>query len=152
MSIKMTEFYWPNKGRGFTYTKIKISKSGRPNKLDWLDASRKSIQLYPGLADWCKGNIEYKKLLMILKINEISNQDIAEQYLKYYHLKLPAQPPRKDNGMDQAYSNDYFDYLDSNKESIANEIIYLRLVKKWSLTSLKARYDLNNQNIRNIFN
>ena len=90
MSIKMTEFYWPNKGRGFTYTKINISKSGRPNKLDWLDVSRKSIQLYPGLADWCKGNTEYKKLLMTLKINEISNQDIAEQYLKYYHLKLPA--------------------------------------------------------------
>ena len=89
---------------------------------------------------------------MTLKINEISNQDIAEQYLKYYHLKLPAQPQRKDDGMDQAYSNDYFDYLDSNKESIANEIIYLRLVKKLSLTSLKARYDLNNQNIRNIFN
>ena len=69
-----------------------------------------------------------------------------------YHLKLLVQPQIKDDEMDQASSNDNFDYLGPNKESIANEIIDLRLIKKWRLTSLKSRYNLNDQNIHNIFN
>ena len=64
---------------------------------------------------------------MTLKINEICNQDIAKQYFIYFHLKLLVQPPRMDDEMDQASSNDYFYYLNSNIETIANEITYLRL-------------------------
>ena len=151
MIANITDLHWPDKDEAFTYAKVHLQRRGRPKILDKLAENLKPRQLHPGLADWARENQFYKMMLEDFKINEMNNKEILDEFMSYHDLTLLKESSVQDQEMKIESENSIMEQKASRQEDFEEEVIFLRISKGWSLSSLKAKYCLDDQKLNEIF-
>ena len=97
-----------------------------------------------GFASWIKQNRIYRQLIGSLGISEMANADMLNflvhpeapfenGFFQYHHQPYPS---RKQEGFDK---------------EIMKKVVQLRLEQKWIVSSLRAKFGLNQSQISEIF-
>ena len=124
---------------------------GRPKTLDQMLSRYKSKYLKPGLANWSKGNKNFRDLTESLDINKFNNKQIFKQLLNSEeNEKQTVRVAQQDTLMIDDNPDS-----DRNQESIDNaqlsKIVFYRVIKNWSVESIGAKLGATKENINEAF-
>ena len=148
----ITELHWPGKTSPFSYKLRNTRKKGRPRRLDILDEGQKPKQLRPGLADCAKGNAAYLRMLEDFGINNLDLNEILLKFITHHDIKTPIDPHDETPENPDEVINDNQPGDHERKQDVESQIIFLRLTQNWSLKSLKAKFELSEEQLNESFN
>ena len=147
-ALNVTNYHW---GEQQYIIKYKAKDTGRPKRLDLTAAGDLHSHLKSGLADWCRWNSQYKKLVLNMEVHEWSNIDILEMFSAILNLQQLPEPVvdcsrDRDVGLESSW-----DSGPSVALRTASIIVYLRTTQNWSISSICLKFRDDKQQIVKIF-
>ena len=85
-------------------------------------------------------------MLGAFKINEMNNKEILDEFMSYHYLTLLKESSVQNQEMKIESENSIVKQKASRQEDFEESLIFLRISKGWSLSSLKAKYCLDDKN------
>ena len=144
MKLRRTNYYLPGFNSEIVLTDDPTTLNGRIIFLGNEEDALFSSLIGVGFASWIKQNRLYRQLIECVGISEMTNADmlnflmhpeasLENEFFQYHHQPYPS---RKQEGFDK---------------EIIEKVVQLRLEQKWSVSSLRAKFGLNQSQISEIF-
>ena len=145
MSIEITNYYVPNKNCELVTRAVSTAARGRPRSLKPSGGAILDEILPAGFADawWCNG--EYKELLSNLTMMSLDNNEI-------YEVAAEGKAEDRDSRQRQELRMGAAEINEKLAEDKIRDVLYYRIIKKWSIKSICAKLQISAADIRSTIN
>ena len=142
--LSITNYYWPFSDSDFKQQRFNIKRVGRPRKIGFKFDDGPLSEVSFGIADCVKNKKQYEDLIRKYRIAELSNKEIYTYF--WDQNQFPDDHVTPEIVMDK--EPEPWEILSSDD---CLSIIYLRLYSRWSLSSLKSKFHIDQETLNNIF-
>ena len=142
--LSITNYYWPFSDSDFKLQRFNIKRIGRPRKIGFKFDDGPLSEVSFGIADCVKNKKQYEDLIRKYRIAELSNKEIYTYFWDQNQFHDDNVTP--EIVMDK--EPEPWEILSSDD---CLSIIYLRLYSRWSLSSLKSKFHIDQETLNNIF-